>query len=205
MVAAHSSDTSVCLHRITSQKIFILKRKYMWEYFISIYISIPVSCTVSTSEYGHSVSVRSLRALIFTACCFTNCLVWKHRSNHSVIYCFELSRLLHLPWQAVTHCELSIYHPNDALRDTSFMTECIWWMMYWCKNMHGMHNIKNPLLTNPALWNIPTRTLHTLSSCIRVEYYKMLLTYLKHHKLLPTLKGISFTYQIHLVCKVQCS
>jgi len=110
-----------------------------------------------------------------------------------------------LTWQALTHCGLSIYHPTDALRDTPFMTECIWWMMYWCKNMHIMRNIKNPLLTNPSLWNIPTRTIQTLSSWIRVEYYKMLLAYLKHHKLLPTVKGVSFTYQIHPVCKGQCT
>jgi len=68
-----------------------------------------------------------------------------------------------------------------------------------------MLNVKNPLLTNPAPWNTPTRALQTLSSWIRFEYYKMLLTCLKHHKLLPTVKGISFTYQIHLFCKGQCS
>jgi len=161
MVAAHSSDTSVCLHGITSQKNLILKRKYMWEYFIRSYTSIPVSCTVSTWDYDYGVSVRSPGALIFTTYCFTNCLVWKHWAYHSVIYCFELSRAPHLPWQALTHCVLSIHHPTDALRDTPFMTECIWWMMYWCKNMHRMHNIKrNPLLTNRARWNIPTHT-HT--------------------------------------------
>jgi hypothetical protein len=68
-----------------------------------------------------------------------------------------------------------------------------------------MHNTKDPLLTNPAPWNIPTCTIQTLSSWIRVEYYKMLLIYLKHHKLLPTVKGISFAYKTHPVCKGQCS